>query len=241
MNSGEKIQKTAKNKQTHMGHRDRLRNKFRKSGLDAFLDHEVLEFVLTYVVPRKDTKPIAWRLIEKFGSLSAIFDTGRDELEQIKGIGKETALFISLVRALLRVYFLDELKNKNVIKCPQDVVKYCQASLTGEKDEVFEIIYLTSRNTVLSSERISIGTIDKASVSPRKVVENALKAKAVSMIFVHNHPSGEPKPSSEDIELTDELIKAASTLGLIVHDHIIIGNKNYYSFRANGLIKNKHP
>jgi DNA repair protein RadC len=239
MKTEEKSKTEIKNKKTHAGHRFRMRDKFRKSGLDAFLNHEVLEFILTYAVPRKDTKQIAWNLIKRFGSIPAIFDAGREELEQIKGMGKEAALFISLIRALIRRYFFEELKNKNVIKCPQDVIKYCQASLGGEKDEVFEIIYLSSRNHVLNCERITIGTIDRASISPRKVVEHALKARATGMIFVHNHPSGEPKPSSEDIELTEELIKAASTLGLLVHDHIIIGNKNYYSFRANGLIKNK--
>ena len=135
--------------------------------------------------------------------------------------------------------FMGPLKPGDKIRT-EDVIKYCQASLGGEKDEIFEIIYLSSRNTVINSERIAIGTIDRASVSPRKVVQNALKTNAAGMIFVHNHPSGEPKPSSEDIELTDELIKAAYTLGLAVHDHIIIGSKNYYNFKANGLIKNRN-
>jgi DNA repair protein RadC len=221
----------------HKGHRERLRNKFIKSGLDSFLDHEVLEFLLTYVISRKDTKPIAWNLIKKFGSTSGVFDANKEDLLEVKGLGERTALFILLARAIIKRYFLDELKNKDVIRCPEDVIKYCQASLSGEKDEIFEVIYLSSRNTVIGCERISTGTIDKASVSPRKVVQNTLKANAAGMVFVHNHPSGEPKPSSEDIELTDELVKAASTLGLIVHDHIIIGNKNYYSFKARGLIK----
>ena len=221
---------------SHIGHRKRLRDKFRTGGLDAFLDHEVLEFMLTYAVPRKDTKPLAWELIKRFGSVSNTLDAKQEELKDIPGAGEETITFLSLVRALIRRYFLDEVKQKDIIKCPEDVVQYCRASLEGEKDEIFEVIYLTTKNTVITSERVFIGTIDRAAVSPRKVMENALKARAAGLIFVHNHPSGNPSPSKEDIYITDELFKAAKTLGLAVHDHIIVGKNNYYSFRANNLI-----
>jgi DNA repair protein RadC len=222
---------------SHVGHRKRLRTKFANGGLDVFYDHEVLELLLTYIIPRKDTKPIAWRLIKKFGSLSRVLDAKPDELTEIEGISKESTVFLSLLRALIRRYFLDEIKNKNVIKCPEDVINFCRASLEGEKDEIFKVIYLSSSNNVIDSERISIGTIDRTTIFPRKVVEGALKMRASGLIFVHNHPSGHSAPSKEDIHITNELIKAAQTLDISVHDHIIVGKSNYFSFKAHGLIK----
>ncbi|NLO92583.1 MAG: DNA repair protein RadC [Elusimicrobia bacterium] len=227
------------NKETspHEGHRSRIKKRFRDGGLDGFLDHEVLELLLTYVIHRRDTKPIAWALMKKYGSLSAVLDKNTDELCEVPGMGPEAALFLTFQRALIRRYFLDNMKGKNALKSPEDVVQYCRASLEGEKYENFEVIYLTTKNTVINSEKISIGTIDRASVSPRRIVENALKSRAAGLIFVHNHPSGSPNPSKDDIHLTDELGKAARTLGLTVHDHIIVGKSSYYSFRANGLIK----
>ncbi len=221
---------------SHIGHRTRLRGKFRDSGLDAFLDHEALELALTYAIPRKDTKQLAWALLKRFGSLSGVLDAKRTELCAVPGIGEEAALFVNLLRALLRRYFLDELKRKTSIANPEDAVEYCRASLEGEKDEIFEVIYLTTRNTVLACERLSEGTVDRTAVSPRKVVETALARRAAAMIFVHNHPSGDPSPSKEDVAITDELCRAAEVLGLRVHDHIIIGKGDYYSFKVSGLL-----
>jgi len=225
----------------HKGHRQRLRDKFRASGLDAFMDHEVLEFLLTYAIPRRDTKPIAWEMIKKFGSLSAALDAKPHELAEVEGLGEEAALYVTFLRALLRRYFFDEIKQRETIKSPEDVVQYCRASLEGEKDEIFEVIYLTTRNSVIGTEQVSSGTIDRTSVSPRRVVENALKARAAALIFVHNHPSGNPYPSKEDICLTEELMRAANTLGLSVHDHLIVGKNSYYSFKANGLLPADQP
>ncbi|HOX23356.1 MAG TPA: JAB domain-containing protein, partial [Elusimicrobiales bacterium] len=160
----------------HEGHRARIKSRFRNNGLDGFLDHEVLELLLTYAIPRRDTKSIAWSLLKRYGSLSAAMDKNAEELSEIKGVGPEAALFITFLRALIRRYFLDNMKGKDVLKCPEDVIHYCRASLEGEKYEHFEVIYLTTKNTVINSEKISIGTIDRASVSPRRIVENALKS-----------------------------------------------------------------
>lgn len=231
------MEQSSPKKSDHEGHRARIKTRFKNSGLDGFLDHEVLELLLTYAIPRKDTKPIAWNLLKRYGSLSAAMDKDAGELSEVAGMGPEAALFMTFLRALIRRYFLDNMKGKDVLKRPEDVIRYCRASLEGEKYEHFEVIYLTTKNTVINSEKISIGTIDRASVSPRRIVENALKSRAAGLIFVHNHPSGSPQPSKDDINLTNELGKAAHTLGLTVHDHIIVGKNNYYSFRANGLIK----
>jgi DNA repair protein RadC len=223
-------------KPSYIGHRARLRSKFRDTGLDAFLDHEALELALTYAIPRKDTKQLAWALLNRFGSLAAVLDAKPEELRSVEGIGEEAAVFISLLRALLRRYFLDELKKKASITNPEDAVDYCRASLEGEKDEIFEVIYLSTRNTVPACERLSEGTLDRTAVWPRKVMETALARRAAAMIFVHNHPSGNPSPSQEDMALTDELCRAADVLGLRVYDHIIVGKGSYFSFKVSGIL-----
>jgi len=221
------------------GHRNRLRARFIASGLDSFMDHEVLELLLTFCIPRKDTKPIAWALIKRFGSLSGVLDATQKELSEVEGIGEQSAVFVTLVRAAMRKYFLEQVKERKEIKNPESVVDFCQASLQGEANEVFEVIYLTTRNTVIGVERIAIGTIDRASISPRKIIENAFARRAAALIFVHNHPSGEPTPSQEDISLTENLSRIAAPLGIIVLDHIIVGKGKFFSIKANNFIKAK--
>ena len=226
-------------KNTHEGHRARLRERLSTSGLDSFMDHEALELLLTYCIPRKDTKPLAWDLIKRFGSLSGVLDATQAELMEIPALGRQSALFINLIRAVMRRYFLEQVKQSKEIKSPQSVVDFCRASLQGEANEVFEVIYLTARNTVIGVERIAIGTIDRASISPRKIIEQALRRRAAALIFTHNHPSGEPSPSQEDITLTETLSRVAAPLGIIVLDHIIVGKGKFFSIKANSLIKPK--
>ena len=139
----------------------------------------------------------------------------------------------------MRRYFLEQVKESKEIKSPESVVDFCRASLQGEANEVFEVIYLTTRNTVIGVERIAIGTIDRASISPRKIIEQAFRRRAAALIFVHNHPSGEPAPSQEDITLTETLSRVAAPLGIIVLDHIIVGRGKFFSIKANSIIKSK--
>lgn len=201
------------------------------------MDHEALELLLTYVIPRKDTKPIAWALIKRFGSLAGVLDARESELQEVPGLGKHSAVFINLIRATMRKYFLEQVKECKEIKSPESVIDFCRASLQGEANEVFEVIYLTTRNTVIGVERIAVGTIDRASISPRKIIEQAFRQRAAALIFVHNHPSGEPSPSQEDISLTETLSRVAAPLGIIVLDHIIVGKGKFFSIKANSLIK----
>lgn len=221
----------------HEGHRQRLRSRFKTAGLDAFLDHEVLELLLTYSIARRDTKPLAWALLKKFGTLSAVLDAQPHELAEVPGLGPETVTMIAFMRAVMKRYFMDTLQKKEMLRSPDEVVQFCRASLEGEKDEIFEVLYLSIKNTVLGCERLSSGTIDRTAVAPRKVVENALKARAAGLILVHNHPSGNATPSREDILVTEEIIRAARALDITVLDHIIIGKNEHYSFRASGIIK----
>lgn len=226
-----------KKKPSYLGHRKRLKKRFMSAGLDAFSDHEALELLLTYVIPRGDTKPMAWELVKRFKSFSRAVDAKPGELEEIKGLGPESAVFFSLIRAVMKRYFLETLKTKDIIKRPEDVARYCRASLEGEGDENFEVLFLTARNSLIAAERLSTGTIDRTAVYPRKIIETALKNRAAGLIFVHNHPSGEVSPSQEDERLTKELASAAHSVGITVHDHIIVGKGGHFSFRANGMLK----
>lgn len=224
------------NKPSYFGHRERIREKFAAAGLDSFLDHEILELLLTYAVPRRDTKPLAWALLKKFGTLAAVFDADENQLTQVDGIGTGAARFLRLIRAVFKKYSLDEVKETVSIRTPQQVLEYCKASLAGKKEECLEIIYLSVRNTVMSTQVVASGLIDRVAVSPRKIVECALTAKASAIILVHNHPSGDATPSQEDISLTQDVIQAAALFGILVHDHIIVGKGSHYSLKANGKI-----
>ena len=224
------------NKPSYLGHRERIREKFAAAGLDSFLDHEILELLLTYAVPRRDTKPLAWALLKKFGTLAAVFDADENQLTQVDGIGTGAARFLRLIRAVFKKYSLDEVKETVSIRTPQQVLEYCKASLAGKKEECLEIIYLSVRNTVMSTQVVASGLIDRVAVSPRKIVECALAAKASAIILVHNHPSGDATPSQEDISLTQDVIQAAALFGILVHDHIIVGKGSHYSLKANGKI-----
>lgn len=225
-----------KDKPSYIGHRERIRAKFAEGGLEQFLDHEALELLLTYAVARRDTKPLAWALIKKFGSLSGVLDAAPAELAGVKGIGPNTAVFLKLVRAAFKRYSLEAVRDSVTIRTPEQVVDYCKASLEGKSEECLELIYLSVRNTVTKTETVATGLIDRVSVSPRKVVECALAAKAAAVILVHNHPSGDATPSLEDILLTREVVEAARLLGISVYDHIIVGRGSHYSLKANGKI-----
>lgn len=223
-------------KPSYLGHRERIRAKFAASGLAPLADHEVLELLLTYAIARRDTKPLAWALIKQFGSLGEVLDADPAALAAVKGVGKGTASFLKLVRALFTRYSLEELRQTATIRSPEQVVQYCKASLAGRSEECLELIYLSVRNTVIRTETVAVGLIDRVSISPRKIVECALAAKASAVILVHNHPSGDVTPSLEDILLTQEVVGAARLLGISVYDHIIVGGQAYYSLKANGKI-----
>ncbi len=225
------------NRPSYIGHRQRIREKFASAGLDSFLDHETLELLLTYAIARKDTKPIAWALLKKFGSLAAVLDADSAQLVSVPGVGENTAQFLKLIRAVFKKYSLDEVKDRITIRTPKQVLEYCKASLAGKKEECLEVIYLSVRNTVMGTQVVASGLIDRVAVSPRKIVECALAAKAAAIILVHNHPSGDATPSQEDIDLTQDVIRAAALFGISVHDHIIVGKGSHYSLKANGKIE----
>ncbi|MFC1522791.1 DNA repair protein RadC [Elusimicrobiota bacterium] len=217
------------------GHRARLRKRFLDSGLKGMADYELIELLLTFSILRRDVKPVAKKLLRRFKSIKGTMDASPDTLRQIQGMGPSSIAFFSGIKALMHRYFEQTAKNTDLLNSPEAVVSYCRTSLESEKNEIFEVLYLSSKNHLIASERLSEGTIDRAAVYPRRVIEGALSANAAALIFVHNHPSGDPTPSKEDIELTKTLAKAVNVVGITAHDHIIIGNGHYVSLREGGL------
>jgi DNA repair protein RadC len=220
----------------HKEHRKRLKKKFSESGVAAFHDYEVLELLLSYAISQKDVKPLAKELISKFGSLKGILDAEKDSLEKVKGIGAHTAILIKLIKETGTIYLKEKAKEKPQITCTRELLDYCKTYMGGLKDEKFCVIYLDAQNRLMDIETIQEGIVNQAVVYPRKVLENALKQKASAVILVHNHPSGHVKPSDADIRLTKTIQDTAKILDIIVHDHVIIGENRFFSFREEGLI-----
>lgn len=219
-----------------MGHRKRLRQKLSDCGAGAFLPHELLELLLTYAIPRKDTKPLAWALLQRFGSLAAVLQAEEQQLCEVAGIGPQAARFLHLIRAVVKNYSLEQAKKAPVIQSPQQMFDYCKASLSGKKEECLELIFLSVRHTVLSTRIVATGVINQVLISPRQIIEYALKANASRIILAHNHPSGDATPSQEDIALTQAVIQAAALFDIRVEDHIIVGQHICYSLRAHGYM-----
>jgi DNA repair protein RadC len=220
----------------HLGHRQRLRSRWDSAGGKGFADYELLELLLTFVFARIDTKPLAKRLMDKFGSFKGVLDATPAQLAMVEGAGASTGTFVSLIRASMERYFETEARQSDLLNSPEAVLAYCRASLEGLQNEVFDVVYLSTKNRVIGKDRLAEGTIDQAAVYPRRVVSGALAANAAGLIFVHNHPSGDPTPSPDDKRLTTLLAQAAKTIGIPVLDHIIVGNGRHFSFRDRGLL-----
>jgi DNA repair protein RadC len=217
-------------------HRQRLKKKFIESGTDAFHDYEALELLLSYAIPQKDVKPIAKELMREFGTLKGVIDAEMSSLEKINGISTHTAILIKLVKEMGTLYLKEKAREKPQITCTSELLNYCKTYMGGLKDEQFCVIYLDAQNKITEIEAIEEGIVNQAVVYPRKVLENALKQKASAIILVHNHPSGHVKPSDADIRLTKTIQETAKVLDILVHDHVIIGENRFFSFREEGLI-----
>lgn len=217
-------------------HRKRMKKKFIASGVDAFNDYEVLELLLFYAIPQKDLKPLAKNLLKKFGTLKGVMDASIRDLEGITGVGTHTAVLIKLIRDMGSLYLKEKAKEKPQITCTRELLDYCRTAIGGLKDERFCVIYLDAQNKITGMETIQEGIVNQAVVYPRKVLENALEQKASAIILVHNHPSGHVKPSDADIRLTNTIRDTARMLDILVHDHVIVGENRFFSFREEGLM-----
>ena len=218
------------------GHRQRLRERFLESGLDGFQDYEVIELLLTLGTPRKDCKDAAKAAMKRFGTLQAVLEASPHELCEIDGIGPKNSLGVKLIKAASDRYLEKKLINRNPVNNSRELFDYLYHSIRDKTREYFKIVFLDSKNRVISTETHSKGTLTGSSVYPREVVYSALRHKAAALIFAHNHPSGDPKPSPEDVAITRQLVFAGKVMGIKVHEHIIIGDNRYYSFADHGHI-----
>jgi DNA repair protein RadC len=216
----------------HEGHRQRLKERYLKEGLEGFQDHEVLELLLYYCIPRKNTNDIAHRLLERFGSLNAVFEAEPDALSAVEDVGAHSALLLSLIPAISRRYALRSIGNRPQLDTTAKAGEYAVALLRGVPVERFYLICLDAQCRVTYPALLQEGTIDQAAVYPRTVAETALRHRAHSVILAHNHPGGALQPSKADIRVTRKVMEAMKPLGIDVLDHIIVGNAGYYSFAA---------
>ncbi len=221
---------------TVLGHRKRLREKFLKSGLAGFHDYEIVELLLSLGTPRRDCKWQAKEAIKRFKTLRGVLEASPEDLQQINGIGPHSAFGIKLVQEIAREFLKEKIIDKPVYKSSQEIFDYLYHSMRDLKKEVFKVIHLNSQNQIIETCDLFRGTVNSSSVSRREVIENAIKYGAASIIFVHNHPSGNPEPSASDKELTRDLVYAGCIMQIKVLDHIIIGNNRYFSFAGEGLI-----
>jgi len=216
------------------GHRKRLRERFEKSGFEGFHDHEVLELLLSYVIPRRDVKPIAKALLGEFGGFSAVCDAPLPRLNEMPGVGPQAAVLLSTIPRLLDRYQQDRWKRNPTFTSTQEAVRYLSSLLGTERNEVFCILALNSQNSLIAMERIQRGSVNRTAVFPRLVVEAGLKHRATAVILSHNHPGGDPNPSPADRQLTRKLKRILNDLDIVAHDHIIIAGPNYFSFAEQG-------
>lgn len=218
------------------GHRERLRARFRTGGADAMPDYELLEMVLFRVFPRGDVKPIAKRLVARFGSFAEVVNAPADLLCEVEGVGQRAVDELKLVRAAALRVARGQVIGRKALSSWNEVIEYCKAAQGFEDRETFRILFMDKRNQIIADEVQQRGTVDHTPVYVREVVKRALELSATAIILVHNHPSGDPTPSRADIDMTRQIIEAARPLGVTVHDHIIVGRNGHASLRALRLI-----
>lgn len=220
-----------------VGHRHRLRDKFLQGGLNGFLDYEIVELLLTLGTPRKDCKMAAKEALKRFKMLRGVLEAEDDELLEIKGIGPHNIFGIKLVQEVARRFLREKMMSRPVCHSSREVFDFLYHSLRDSKKEKFKVLFLDAKNYILEEKTFFEGTVDSSAVYPREIMKSAIRYNASSLIFVHNHPSGDPAPSESDKDITKELVFAANIIQLKVLDHIIIGNNCYFSFADEGMIE----
>nr|WP_306302895.1 DNA repair protein RadC [Aureimonas sp. AU40] len=220
----------------HDGHRDRLRDRFAEAGAVALADYELLELVLFRSIPRRDVKPIAKALLQRFGSLEDVLNAPTHLLQEMDGMGRSSALDLRIVAALLQRAMRSGIRSREVLSSWSAVIDYCHAAMAHETREQFRVLFLDKKNTLIADEVQQTGTVDHTPVYPREVIRRALELSASALVLVHNHPSGDPAPSNADIEMTKIIVDTCRPLGIVVHDHLIIGRNGHTSFKSLRLM-----
>ncbi|MEM9393954.1 MAG: DNA repair protein RadC [Pseudomonadota bacterium] len=217
-------------------HRERLRARFREGGAGPLPDYELLELVLFRALPRKDVKPLARRLIEQFGDFSHVLAASPARLCDIDGVGEAVVTELKIVEAAAHRMAQGRVLNRPIVSSWEALITYCQTALAHQSTEHFRVLYLDTKNVLIADEAQAKGTVDHVPVYPREVAKRALELDASALILVHNHPSGDPTPSKQDITMTYAIRDAVEVLGLRLHDHLVVGKSREISFRAEGFL-----
>lgn len=220
----------------YLGHRERLRERFLSGGSDALPDYELLELVLFAAVQRRDTKPIAKRLLARFGSFADVIAAPRERLLEVDGVGESVVAQLKIVEAAALRLSKTRLLGRPALSSWQALLDYCASAMARAPHEEFRILFLDRKNALIADEVQGQGTVDHTPVYPREIIKRALELSASAIILVHNHPSGDPTPSRADIEMTREIVEAAKALRIVVHDHLVVGRGGTTSFKSLGLI-----
>jgi len=218
------------------GHRARLRKRLLDGGIDALGDHEIIEFLLIGAVPRRDMKPLARSLIQRFGSLAGVLNADPQSLARHPGMGEATAAALRIVAVAARRLARQTVHDQPVLGSWQALIDYLTIDMAHLTRERVRVLYLNSRNILIHDQHLRDGSLDEAQIDPREVIHKAMDLGAAAVILVHNHPSGSPEPSRADIQITQRIAEAGRLLNITVHDHVIIGRHGHVSLRAQGLI-----
>lgn len=219
-----------------IGHRSRLREKFLKGGRVALADYEMLEMLLTYSIPRKDTKPIAKNLLSCFGNFAAVFDQPEEKLRQVPGLGKESATLLLTIRSCLTRYLEQRLENETIISSPEEVLSFVRMAIGANPRECLMILCLNAANRLVHHEVLVEGTVDQAPVYPREILKPAIIHNATAFILVHNHPSGRALASEQDRHMTEKIASLASEFNITLHDHLIVSPMQAYSIKIKQFL-----
>ncbi len=217
-------------------HRQRLRTRFLAGGADAMPDYELLELLLFRAIPRRDVKPLTRELLNKFNDFNGVITAPPERLLEVKGVGEAVICELKIVAATAQRLARSRVLQRPVVSSWEALIDYCHTAMAHRDTEQFRVLFLDRKNTLIADEKQASGTVDHVPVYPREVVKRALELNASALILVHNHPSGDPTPSPEDISMTAQVERAAQALGITLHDHLIVGKSTELSFRAAGLI-----
>ena len=220
----------------HSGHRGRLRERFLQNGVNALQDYEILEMILFAASPRSDMKATAKKLIKEIGSLAAVLRATPEQMKKVEGISDAIISSIKICEAACQIMIKEDVKSGPIIQSWTSLLDYCRMMLGHKTEEEFHLLFLNHKNALIADEMQNKGTVDHTPVYPREVVKRALELGASAVIMVHNHPSGDVQPSKADIDMTRQVINAGHSVGVRVHDHLIVGAKQTFSFKSNGLI-----
>lgn len=220
----------------YLGHRARLRGRFLDVGGDNLPDYELLELILFSARPRGDVKPLAKRLLKQFGSFDKVLYASEHELAQLDEVGEAVIAALKTVRVSAQRLVKSEIGDQPIIQSWSALLDYCKLSMGKNSIEEFRVLFLNNRHALIADEIMQRGTINHTPVYPREIVKRALELGAAAVILLHNHPSGDPTPSKADIEITVKIVEATATVGISVHDHVIITDGGHYSFKSFGLI-----